>query len=106
MANFGIPVGSMASGTFNDTEVSIPNGNYDYVVLQVNVGTGTWTDTGEICRYRVDGTTPTTGVGFILGDKDYVIFQKGELDAGVEIITAEAGVAGKYHYQAYRNLPR
>ena len=62
---------------------------YDFVVVQVNKGSSTFADDTEIARFRVDGGNPGVDDGFVMGNNDVWVFQRGELESGVKFCVSE-----------------
>lgn len=72
------------------TPLVLPKTEYNYAVVQFQeVAVGDFTAAQRIARYKVNGTAPTLTEGFIAGDNEIRIFTKGELNAGVQILSGE-----------------
>lgn len=94
----GTPLGDRVEYTLDDTagEVNISTlatksgtSAYDFVIVQVNKGDSTFTDDTAIARFRVDGSNPSVSDGFIMGNNDVWVFQRGELESGVKFCVSE-----------------
>lgn len=92
---------SSSAVTLTGKPVSGATGNAAYAKVQVSKAAGTFSDDTRICFYRVDGTTVVINQGFILGDNDYVIFNRAELAAGVSLISQDSGQTIKIYIQYY-----
>lgn len=84
---------------------SLETTKFNYAVVQFNeTVVGDYTAANRVGRYRVDGNAPTVNSGFIAGNGDTRIFTRGELRAGVQLISAEAGKSFTAVIQYYNSL--
>jgi hypothetical protein len=78
---------------------------FNYALVQFQeTAVGDYTEPSRIGRYRVDGVAPTLSQGFIAGDGDTRIFTNGEIKAGVQLLSAEAGKSFTVVVEYYNKL--
>lgn len=102
----GKPTGLLKAITLSDSvqtiKTTVLGAEFTHILLQCRAAGAAYTNTREVAFYTVDGTTdPTTAIGQTLGDGDYRLFTRNEADKGIRLISGQAGIAGKIHYQLY-----
>jgi len=103
-SNQGTPSGNIGELTLSDASQLLtldPAYQYTHVIVQCRANNQVYTNTREIAFYRVDNGAPTINKGWTLGDNDYRIFSKAEIQSGVKFISGQATKTGLITFQAY-----